>query len=144
MVGLGRLLAFALSLTLCGAFRRSTRHETKGDGKLPKRLWRPLTVAVLAMVALSALPRLAAPALAAPRASGHISANEVRHEDPASRGTVAALGGGQAAALSTGQTGAPTLSVTSAVIDAGQRFDHVRVHWRAAAGKEDALFVEVR
>ncbi|MEK6620107.1 MAG: N-acetylmuramoyl-L-alanine amidase, partial [Chloroflexota bacterium] len=37
-----------------------------------------------------------------------------------------------------------TLSVTSPVIDAGQLFDRVGVHWRAARGQEDTLLVEVR
>ncbi len=114
-------------------------------GKTTRRtLRRPLAILALAMVALSALPRLQAPALAAPRSAGHIVANEVRHEGPAARGEVATLGGEEAQTFALGESGAATLSVTSEVVDAGQRFDHVGAHWRAAPGKERSLFVEIR
>lgn len=85
-----------------------------------------------------------APAAASPRVSGKIRATEVRHEAPASRGTLERLGGGDARDPSTGATGGETLSLTSEVIDAGQRFDYVGVHWRPAVNRAETVFLELR
>lgn len=76
--------------------------------------------------------------------SGRIVARQVDHPVPAVLVGVVQRGGevvptGDAV----GTTGGTTL-MTSHVIDAGQRFERVGVHFRAARGAEGSVFVEIR
>ena len=126
------------------------------------RLRRAVVIGALTLVALSALPRLEVPALRSIRASGHIVANEIRQSDPAAHGSVVELGAPLAAAnvatsgadatacieregqLFETPVGRTVLEVTGDAVDAGQRFNFVGVHWRAPAGREDRILVEIR
>jgi len=101
-------------------------------------------IILLALLTAFAFPNLQPPAVAAPRVSGNVVAKELRHGSPATRpGTVERLGAAPAQPDS-GATGGDTLAYTSEIIDAGQRFNYVGVHWRARRGAENALFFEVR
>jgi hypothetical protein len=101
----------------------------------------------LALVAgafvLALLPNFGAPAVAAPRASGRIVANDVVQTSPA-RGPGLTLENGATISPDAGSTGGATLLFTSSAIDAGQLFDRVGLHWIAARGAEGSLYLEVR
>ena len=103
------------------------------------RLRRPFVIALLALLSLAALPPLEPPAQASPRASGHITANEVRHNAPVEHGRLERVDGGSGGA-GAGQTGGDTAVLTSEVVDALQRFDFVGVHWQGP----DTLPVDLR
>lgn len=107
---------------------------------------RRLALAGLVVAFVLALwPQGQAPATAALRASGKTVANQVDHSMPAyTVGELRRDTGEQIDAADAGSTGGATLSVTSPVIDAGQLFERVGVHYRAAWGQEDTLLVEVR
>ena len=142
---------------------RSAQSRAERRGELRTAL-RPLAVISLALVTLASLPRLSAPALPAERASGHIVANEIWQWDPASHGTIATLPAPLAAAnvatsaggagpttcteragqVSETAIGASIVEITSAVLDASQRFNYLGAHWRAPLGREDRLVVELR
>ncbi|MGH2378988.1 MAG: N-acetylmuramoyl-L-alanine amidase, partial [Candidatus Limnocylindria bacterium] len=99
---------------------------------------------LVAAFVLALLPQLQAPGVAALRASGKTVANQVDHSMPAfTVGELRRDTGERIDATDAGTTG-ETLSVTSPVIDAGQLFERVGVHYRAAWGAEDSLLVEVR
>src|SRR5881628_2708569 len=87
---------------------------------------------------LGALPPLQAPVDPSPRVSGRILAREISENDPEQRGRIAMLAGVR---TTTEMTAEPT----SAVIDAGQWFDHLGVRWRTAPGADEAsVLVDVR
>lgn len=101
--------------------------------------------ALVAAFTLALLPHAQAPAVAALRASGKIVARQVDHSMPAfTVGDVRRQDGGRVDAPSVGTTGGGTLSVTSPVIEAGQLFERIGVHFRATPGSEDSMIVEVR
>ncbi|HZP95167.1 MAG TPA: N-acetylmuramoyl-L-alanine amidase [Candidatus Limnocylindria bacterium] len=95
---------------------------------------------------LALLPNFGTPAVASPRASGRIVASEVSRSHPA-RGAAGALSlpsGARISAADAGSTGGATLLYSSEVIDAGQVFDRLGIHWIAAPGAQDTIFVEAR
>jgi len=108
---------------------------------------RALLVGALTL-AIYPFPRFSLPAQGAPRgvagSSGKIVAKEIVHALPArstgelSRPAVVPSG------VSAGSTGGDTLLYTSPVVDAGQVFDFVGVHWIAARAAQDSLFIEFR
>jgi hypothetical protein len=108
---------------------------------------RALLVGALTL-AIYPFPRFSLPAQGAPRgvagSSGKIVAKEIVHTSPArSTGeltTPTALPSG----VNAGSTGGETLLYTSPVVDAGQVFDFVGVHWVAARAAQDSLFIEFR
>jgi hypothetical protein len=103
-----------------------------------------LLVLVGALV-LALLPNLGTPAVASPRASGEIVANEVSQPWPTHRpGSLTLPSGAPIDAADAGSTGGATLLFSSEPIAAGQLFDRVGVHWIAARGAEETLYVEVR
>ena len=104
---------------------------------------RAIVIGVLTLIALGALPRLEAPAVASVRASGHIVAHEVSQTDIADRGRVESVAARALAASGDAQPGA-TIAVTSDVIDAGQRFNSVGIHWRLPLGKDPTATIEIR
>ena len=82
---------------------------------------------------------------ASARVSGKIVARQVDHPSPALLiGLVRRSTGELVATADAGATGAGTISVTSPVIDAEQLFERVGVHYQAARGAEDGIFVEIR
>ena len=94
---------------------------------------------------LALLPNFGTPAVAAPRASGRIVANEVSQAWPTHRPNSLTLpNGAQISAPDAGSTGGATLLFSSETIAAGQLFDRVGVHWIAAQGAEQTLYLEVR
>ena len=115
----------------------------------PKRL-----TFLVALVLFLSFPHTARPASAAPRSSGIVVANEVAQPDPArssgqlsrpsALAPVPALGAADGAAGVGSTDAAATLLFTSDVVGAGQLFDRVGVHWIAARGSEDGIFVELR
>jgi hypothetical protein len=148
------------------ALRSRAQSRAERRGELRSAL-RPFAIISLALIALASLPRLQPPAVRADRASGHIVANEIWQWDPARYGSVALLPAPVASAnlsagvaTSAGASGSECLEragavydtalgssiaeITSGVLDAGQRFNYVGAHWRAPAGREDRLVVEVR
>ena len=90
------------------------------------------------------LPALAAARASAPRASGKIVARQIDHVTPLSVGTLQRPSGQHIDVADVGSTGGETLSLTSPVIDAGQLFERVAAHFRAAPGTAGAALVEVR
>ncbi len=118
------------------------RGEEEG-GPVDRR--RRLRLALIGLLALALFPLPGAPAVASPRESGHIQASEVAQYLPARQAGTLVLQSGEARAASdAGSTGGETLLYTSPVVDAGQLFDRVGVHWVAAPGSEGSLFVELR
>ena len=109
-------------------------------------LRRRLSLAGLVVAFVLALwPQGQAPAVASLRASGKTVANQVDHSMPAyTVGELRRDTGERIDAVEAGNTGGATLSVTSPVIDAGQLFERVGVHFRAAWGMEDSILLEVR
>ncbi len=111
------------------------------------RTRRALLVGALTL-AIYPFPKFSLPAQGAPRrslgATGRIVANEIVHPLPArsigelTRPTSVPTG------VDAGSTGGDTLLYTSQVVNGGQLFDFVGVHWVAARGSEDSMFVEVR
>jgi hypothetical protein len=122
-----------------------------GDGGLRKkgvRVGRRHTRLRLAIVVgafvLALLPNFGAPAVASPRATGQIVANEVSQSWP-TRGTgLTRDNGSQINAADAGSTGGETLLFSSATIDSGQLFDRLGVHWIAARGEETTVYIETR
>jgi len=77
--------------------------------------------------------------------SGKTVARRVDQPVPAVAIGVVRLPGGEIVPTSAvGSTGGATISITSDVIDAGQLFERVGVHYRAARGAESGVFVEIR
>ncbi|HEV8654893.1 MAG TPA: N-acetylmuramoyl-L-alanine amidase [Candidatus Limnocylindria bacterium] len=99
---------------------------------------------LIGLFLLALFPNAGPPAVASPRATGQIVANEKTFAAPATHGTLTRQGGGTGPNGETGSTGGETLLYTSDVVDAGQLFDHVGVHWIAAHGTEDRFFLELR
>jgi hypothetical protein len=123
----------------------------RGSGKKGVTLDRrqvPIRLIVLIGVfVLALLPNFGAPAVAAPRASGRIIANEVGQSWPTHGSGLTRTNGASinAADLSnTGSTGGETLLFSSDSIDAGQLFDRLGMHWIAARAAEQTLFIESR
>ena len=109
------------------------------------RVRHPRRLALLIGFFLLALfPRSGPPAVASPRATGDIVATERTFTAPATHGTLTTQGGGAILAPDAGSTGGETLLYTSDVIDAGQLYDRVGVHWVARVGTEDSFYVELR
>ncbi len=130
-----------------------------------RRLLGPKRLALLVgLVLFLSFPHASRPAAAAPRSTGVVVANEVAQPDPArssgqlsrpsvfggapdsasAAGVTSVFGGAPDSASAAGVTGETTLLFTSDVIGAGQLFDRVGVHWIAARGSEDGIFVELR
>jgi hypothetical protein len=108
-------------------------------------LRRRLSLAGLIAAFVLALLPGGQPAVAALRVSGKTVARQVDHSMPAfTVGDVRLDTGERIDAANVGSTGGATLSVTSPVIEAGQLFERVGVHFRAARGAEESLLVEVR
>ncbi len=99
---------------------------------------------LLGLFLLALFPNSGPPAVAAPRASGEIAAHEVTFSLPAVNAPLTRQGGGTAEGAAVGQTGGDTLLFSSPTIAAGQLFDRVGVHWVAARGTQDTLYVELR
>ncbi|MBI2323912.1 MAG: N-acetylmuramoyl-L-alanine amidase [Chloroflexi bacterium] len=77
--------------------------------------------------------------------SGKTVARQVDHAVPAVMIGVVRLPTGEIVPTAdAGSTGGGTISVTSHVVDAGQLFERVGVHYRAARGAEGSIFVEIR
>src|SRR2546428_2797258 len=92
---------------------------------------------------LALFPSAAPPAVASPRVSGHIVANEVTFANPTASGTLTRAGGAAILAVDAGSTGGGTLLYTSSPLDAGQLFDRAGVHRGAAPRPPDRFFVEL-
>ena len=106
---------------------------------------RRLRLAILiALFTLGVFPRTAAPASAAPAASGHTVAREVTILRPALTGGALSVDQGISIAIDAGSTGGGTLAYTSDPIAAGQLFDRVGIHWGARSGSTGTLAVELR
>jgi len=109
----------------------------------PRRL-----VLLIGLFLLALFPFAGPPAVASPRASGITVATEKTFAAPAMNATLTREGGGNPSraeiASDVGQTGPDTMLYTSDVVDAGQLFDRIGVHWRAAPGTENSFFVELR
>jgi hypothetical protein len=99
---------------------------------------------LIGLFLLALFPNSGPPAVASPRVSGEIKANEVTMSLPAVNGTLTRQGGGTVSGADAGQTGGETLLYSSPAIAAGQLYDHVGVHWVAAPGTEDTFYVELR
>jgi hypothetical protein len=98
---------------------------------------------LIGVFVLALLPNFGTPAVASPRASGQIIASEHSDAFPAQKGGLTH----QTAAtniVDAGATGGDTLLFTSDVVDAGQLFDRLGVHWIAAHGTESSLYLETR
>jgi uncharacterized protein (DUF3820 family) len=112
---------------------------------LDRRRVRLRLVLLVAVFILGLLPSFGTPAVASPRASGQIVANEVSQPWPThTPGSLTLPDGARISAADAGSTGGATLLFSSETIDAGQLFDRVGVHWVAARGAENTLYVEVR
>ncbi|HEV8537142.1 MAG TPA: N-acetylmuramoyl-L-alanine amidase [Candidatus Limnocylindria bacterium] len=109
---------------------------------------RPLSKKRLALLIglflLALFPNAGPPAVASPRATGQVVANEVTIASPATTGTLTTQGGTTILAPDAGSTGGETLLFTSPTISANQLYDRVGVHWVAAPGTQDSFFVELR
>ncbi|MDQ2951608.1 MAG: N-acetylmuramoyl-L-alanine amidase [Chloroflexota bacterium] len=99
---------------------------------------------LIGLFVLALLPNMGAPAVASPRASGQIVANEIAQSWPTHGTGLTRTNGAAIAAADAGSTGGETLLFSSGVIDAGQLFDRLGVHWVAARGAEQTLFLESR
>ena len=125
--------------------RASGEGGEEEGGALRRRL---SLAALVAALVLALLPVTQAPAVGALRASGKIVAQQVDHSMPAlTVGELRTQGGEPvvaASAVDAGASGERTLFVTSPVINPGQLFERIGVHYRAARGTEDSMFVEVR
>ncbi|TMC25638.1 MAG: hypothetical protein E6J27_14750, partial [Chloroflexi bacterium] len=98
---------------------------------------------LIGVFVLALLPNFGTPAVASPRASGQIIANEHSDSYPAQKGGLSRQTGATNI-LDAGATGGDTLLFTSDVINAGQLFDRLGVHWIAAHGAETSLYFETR
>ena len=111
------------------------------------RTRRALLVGALTL-AIYPFPRFSLPAQGAPRrslgATGRIVANEIVHPLPARSIGELTRPASVPTGVDAGSTGGDTLLYTSQVVNGGQLFDSIGVHWVAARGSEDSLFVEVR
>ncbi|TMG42513.1 MAG: hypothetical protein E6H91_16950, partial [Chloroflexi bacterium] len=87
---------------------------------------------LIGLFLLALFPNAGPPAVASPRATGQIVANEKTFLAPAEHGALTRQGGGTGPNGETGSTGGDTLLYTSDAIDAGQLYDYVGVHWIAA------------
>lgn len=106
---------------------------------------RRLRLALLvATLVLTLFPGFGAPAAASPRASGRIVASEHSDSWPTHGKKLELPSGAKIDAADAGSTGGATLLFTSDTVDAGQLFDRVGVHWIAAPGEEDSIYLEVR
>ena len=103
-----------------------------------------MVIGALSLVALSALPRLEAPALPSVRVSGHTVARESTDADLAARPRVELVADRAIAAGAAAQPGSSGSSITGDVVDAAQRFNFVGVHWRVAPAASANISVEVR
>ncbi len=104
-----------------------------------KRLLLLIGVFVLAL-----LPNFGTPAVASPRVSGQIVANEHSDAWPTHKGGLSLPNGARIDAADAGSTGGATLLYTSDTVDAGQLFDRVGMHWIAAPGAQSSLYFELR
>jgi hypothetical protein len=109
-----------------------------------QRLSKKRFALLIGLFLLALFPNSGPPAVASPRVSGEITANEVTMALPAVNGTLTRQGGGTVNGADAGQTGGDTLLYSSPTVAAGQLFDHVGVHWVAAPGTEDTFYVELR
>ncbi|MHB8632081.1 MAG: N-acetylmuramoyl-L-alanine amidase, partial [Candidatus Limnocylindria bacterium] len=104
-------------------------------------------VLLIALFTIGVFPHASAPALAAPRASGHIVAHEVGIAQPVPGAGALSLDptipAGRAAGLAVGSTGG-VFRYTSPAIAAGQLFDRLGVHWTERAGVLDPISIDVR
>ena len=123
----------------------------RGQGKkgvlLDRRQARLRLILLIGVFVLALLPNFGTPAVATPRASGRIIANEHTDAWPTHSSGLTRTNGVpiNAADLSdVGSTGGETLLFSSQTIDAGQLFDRLGVHWIAARGEENTFYVEVR
>ncbi|MEA2662844.1 MAG: hypothetical protein QOH08_2416 [Chloroflexota bacterium] len=119
--------------------------EKEGDSPMRRRL---RVLGLVALFTLGIFPHTAAPASAAPRGSGHITAREVTLAGPAVGSTALSIDAGApaglAAALSVGSTGGGTLLYSSPAIAADQLFDRIGVHWTQPMGSADPITIEIR
>ncbi|MGH2471311.1 MAG: hypothetical protein ACRDG6_02770, partial [Candidatus Limnocylindria bacterium] len=99
---------------------------------------------LIGLFLLALFPNSGPPAVASPRVSGEITANEVTMPLPAVNATLTREGGGTVNGADAGQTGGETLLYSSPTIAAGQLYDRVGVHWVAARGTEETFYVELR
>ena len=120
----------------------------RGTGKkgvLVDRGHTRLRLAVLIGVfVLALLPNFGRPAVASPRASGQVVANEVSQPWPTHGGGLTTPSGAPVDLANAGSTGGQTLLFSSGVVDAGQLFDRLGVHWIAASGAEATIYIETR
>jgi hypothetical protein len=107
------------------------------------RRWR--LALLIALFVLALFPNSGPPAVASPRASGQIVANEVIQTRPAAR-ELGELTRPSAfpAGSDAGATGGDTLLFTSQVLDAGQLFDRIGTRWITPLGAEESIYVEMR
>jgi hypothetical protein len=108
------------------------------------RLSKKRLALLIGLFLLALFPNSGPPAVASPRVSGEIKANEVTMALPAVNATLTRQGGGTLNGADAGQTGGDTLLYSSPTIAAGQLYDRVGVHWVAAPGTEDTFYVELR
>jgi N-acetylmuramoyl-L-alanine amidase-like protein len=109
-----------------------------------QRLSKKRFVLLIGLFLLALFPNSGPPAVASPRVSGEIKANEVTMALPAVNGTLTRQDGGAVSGADAGQTGGDTLLYSSPTVSAGQLYDHVGVHWVAAPGTENTFYVELR
>ncbi|MBI3522194.1 MAG: N-acetylmuramoyl-L-alanine amidase [Chloroflexi bacterium] len=110
-----------------------------------RRLLGPKRLALLCgLILFMGVPQSEHPSFAATRASGVVVANEVTQLAPASNGGQLARPVTILGSADTGSTEAPTLVVTSDVVDSGQLFDRVGLHWIAERDTQDTIFFELR
>ncbi|HET8568888.1 MAG TPA: N-acetylmuramoyl-L-alanine amidase [Candidatus Limnocylindria bacterium] len=106
----------------------------------PKRL-----SLLIALLLLGLFPHTGRPAVAAPRATGEVVANERLFDLPARGAGTLERDTGTPGGEDTGATGEPVLRFTSATIAAGQLFDRVGARWTTPdAEVGESLYVEVR
>jgi hypothetical protein len=101
-------------------------------------------IVLIGLFVLALLPNFGTPAVAAPRASGRIIANEVGHSWPTHGPGLTRTNGSAINVADAGSTGGETLLFSSGTIDGGQVFDRLGVHWIAARGAEQTFFIETR
>src|SRR2546422_3621034 len=119
---------------------RGGGEEDRG-GRMRRRPDRRRLLLLIGIFLLALFPSAAPPAVASPRVSGHIVANEVTFTNPTASGTLTRAGGAAILAVDAGSTGGGTLLYTSSPIDAGQLFDPVRGHSGAAPRPPGRVFV---
>src|SRR4030088_1758970 len=124
--------------------RAQGRDEEERDLPLRRpRLSKKRFALLLGLFLLALFPNSGPPAVAAPRASGEITAHEFTMPQPAVNAPLTRQGGGTVTGAAAGQTGGDTLLFSSPTIAAGQLFDRVGVHWVAAHGTENTFYVEL-